>query len=183
MPLLSVSILVPTFNRAGLLAEALSSLLSQSRPAQEIIVIDDGSSDETAAMLSAMGNRVRYLRQPNSGKSAALNLGLAHATGDLIWIFDDDDLAEPDALETLAGLIEQNPEADIAYGRHLRFSVDKAGHPHAFDTGYWQTSGTEDFFVLTLEDMFVVCPHESGPLFELVPASDMELRHGQEINA
>ena len=83
----NVSIIVPTFNRAHYLAECLDSLLAQSIPAHEIIVIDDGSEDGTAALLVGYGERIRYVRKENGGKPSAVNLGLAIASGDLIWIF------------------------------------------------------------------------------------------------
>ena len=117
-----VTIIVPTFNRAHYLGECLSALLGQSVPARQVIVVDDGSTDHTASVVAGFGGRVAYHRQPNRGKAAALNLGLGHATGAAIWIFDDDDIAEPDALERLYEALAAAPRAAFAFGHFDNFS-------------------------------------------------------------
>ena len=157
----SVTVLIPTFNRAELLLEALDSILAQTRQPDEIIVINDGSTDDTIDRLKAYRSDVKILNQENSGKSAALNKALKVAKGDLIWVFDDDDIAEPDALEILLGLLEANPDADFAYGRHDRFTIAPNGHVKWSDTGYWSESPPEDFLFETLLDMFA---HQPGML-------------------
>ena len=110
----SVTVLVPTFNRANFLLQSLTSILGQTRPADEIIIVNDGSTDDTLELLKPYEDRVRVLSQPNAGKAAALNFGLKHATGDLVWIFDDDDIAALNALEILVGLIEEPDTGAIA---------------------------------------------------------------------
>ncbi|MEZ5986247.1 MAG: glycosyltransferase family A protein [Hyphomonas sp.] len=157
----SVTVLIPTFNRAHLLTESLDTILAQTRKPDEIIIINDGSTDDTIARLEPYKNDIRVLNQDNAGKSAALNKALTLAQGDLIWVFDDDDLAEPDALETMLGLLENNPEADFAYGRHDRFEVLPDGDVKWQDTGYWRESSSEDFLFDTLLDMFA---HQPGML-------------------
>jgi len=118
MNIMNVSVLVPTFNRANYISECLDSLLAQSVPPLEIIVIDDGSEDGTAALLSSYGERIRHVRKENGGKPSAVNLGLAMARGDLIWIFDDDDVALPDAIETRLACLNDHPEAGFVYSPH-----------------------------------------------------------------
>ena len=157
----TVSVLIPTFNRADWLIESLNSILAQTRRPDEIIVINDGSTDDTAARLAAYGSQIRVLTQENAGKSVALNNALAAATGDLIWVFDDDDIAEPDALEVLLSLLDANPDADFAYGRHDRFEVRPDGKTRWRSTGYWRTCPPEDFLFETLLDMFA---HQPGML-------------------
>jgi glycosyltransferase involved in cell wall biosynthesis len=96
----SVSVVVPTYNRAALLEETLHSIFAQTRPVDEIIVVDDGSTDETASVCARQSERVRYLRQENSGLPAlARNRGIAEAKGDWIAFCDSDDLWRPDKLE------------------------------------------------------------------------------------
>ena len=116
---LRVSVLVPTFNRANYLGECLDSLLAQSMAPLEIIVIDDGSEDGTAQLLQDYADRIRVVRQVNSGKSAAVNRGLSLAQGDLIWIFDDDDVALPHAIASRVEALLARPDAGFAYGPHF----------------------------------------------------------------
>ena len=157
----SVTVLIPTFNRAAWLIEALESILAQTRQPDEIIVINDGSTDDTIARLEPYQDRIQVLNQDNSGKSTALNRAMSLANGTLIWIFDDDDIAEPDALETLLGLLSDNPDADFAYGPHDRFEVCPDGHVIWQDTGYWRNCPPEDFLFETMLDMFA---HQPGML-------------------
>lgn len=161
MPIDTVSVLIPTFNRAVWLVEAIESILGQTRRPDEIIVINDGSTDETIASLKPYQDRIKVLNQENAGKSAALNRAMSIARGDLIWIFDDDDIAEPDALETLVRLLTDNPDAGFAYGPHDRFEVRYDGRVHWQDTGYWQNCSPEDFLFESLLDMFA---HQPGML-------------------
>lgn len=116
---LRVSVLVPTFNRANYIAECLDSLLAQTMPALEIIVIDDGSEDGTAQLLKRYGDRIRYVRKENGGKPTAVNLGLSLAQGDLIWIFDDDDVALPQAIESRVLALAGAPDAGFVFSPHF----------------------------------------------------------------
>jgi glycosyltransferase involved in cell wall biosynthesis len=180
----NVTVLIPTFNRSAFLLESLESILAQTRPAHEIIIINDGSTDDTLEQLKAYEGRVRVLSKSNAGKSAALNFGLKHVTGDLVWIFDDDDLAAPKALETLVGLLEANPEADMAYGRHERFSVAGSGEVRLLGTGYWTNCESDEFLTATLDDMFA---HQQGmvvrkDLYDRVGAFDESLVRSQDYD-
>ncbi|MBA3997514.1 MAG: hypothetical protein C0466_10135 [Candidatus Accumulibacter sp.] len=124
---MSVSILVPTYNRANYIGECLDSLLAQTEPALEIIVIDDGSEDGTADLLRAYGERIRYVRKENGGKPSAVNLGLALARGQLIWIFDDDDVALPDAIASRTAALRARPDAGFVFSSHYYGSDDAQG--------------------------------------------------------
>lgn len=107
--------IVPTFNRAGLIRECLDSLLAQTLPAAQILVVDDGSTDETPAVLAAHGAPVEVLRVAHGGKPLALNAALPRVRGDYLWIFDDDDVALPDALERFVAPLEAHPEHGFSY--------------------------------------------------------------------
>lgn len=111
----AVSVIVPTFNRAEFLPHCLDSILSQTLPASEIIVIDDGSDDATAEVLQRYENRIQVIRKGNGGKSTAVNAGLLKARGDFVWILDDDDVAIPDALERFTEPLAANAEIGFSY--------------------------------------------------------------------
>ncbi len=78
----TVAVIIPTYNRTQFLVQALESVLNQSRPPDEIIVVDDGSTDGTADLLAGYKDRVRYLYKPNGGLPSALNFGLAATNAD-----------------------------------------------------------------------------------------------------
>lgn len=94
-----ISVIIPTYNRAHTLARALNSVRRQTLPADEIIVIDDGSTDNTAAQLRAEYPDIVYLRQPNAGVSHARNTGIAAARNDWLALLDSDDEWHPQKLE------------------------------------------------------------------------------------
>lgn len=110
-----ISVVIPAYNRAALLPETLQSLLAQTVPALEIIVVDDGSSDGTAEVAERFGDPVRVIRQANAGPGAARNRGLQAARGEFIHFFDSDDIAMPNKHEVQLAAMEQSG-ADIAFG-------------------------------------------------------------------
>lgn len=98
MPAVTISVIIPAHNRAHTLPRALDSVLAQTRPADEVILVDDGSTDDTAALLQTHYPTVRYLHQPNQGVSAARNSGIRVARGDWIALLDSDDAWLPHKL-------------------------------------------------------------------------------------
>lgn len=113
-----VTVIIPTFNRAGFIAEAIESMLAQRLPPQQLIVSDDGSSDDTATVVARFGERVSYVRNDNAGKSAAINRVMPLVTGEFVWIFDDDDFAYPDAIERHLSVHRDNPNLGFTFGAH-----------------------------------------------------------------
>src|SRR5580700_4516554 len=102
---IAFSIIVPTFNRQGLVVEALESISQQTYPHWECIVVDDGSTDDSESILRCIANRdqrFRYLRQCNSGAAAARNSGVRNCAHNWIVFLDSDDLLLPDALSAYA---------------------------------------------------------------------------------
>ena len=89
---LSVSVIIPTYNRAAFIAAAINSVLDQTCPPDEIIVVDDGSTDDTSRVLSQFGPPVTVIRQQNARVSAARNTGLRAATSDAVIFLDSDDM-------------------------------------------------------------------------------------------
>jgi glycosyltransferase involved in cell wall biosynthesis len=104
-----VSITIPTYNCAHFIERAIRSILAQSYTDYEIVIVDDGSTDNTRVVLAPFGDRIRYIYQANGGLSAARNTALAHAGGELIAYLDADDLWYPDRLERQVAFLDANP--------------------------------------------------------------------------
>lgn len=119
-----MSVVIPTYGRAAYLAAALDSVFGQTRPPREVIVVDDGSPDDTGARLAPLvrEGRIRYMRQANAGMSAARNAGAALATSEYLFFLDDDDLLVPNALAWLVDAIERRPGDGFVYGDAVLFS-------------------------------------------------------------
>ncbi len=120
---LSISVIIPNFNREGFIGETLANLIAQTRPPDEIIVVDDGSTDHSVAVIQSFGDKVRLLRQTNQGPGAARNAGLRVATGDLIQFQDSDDLFSGNKLEVQARLLEQTG-GDIAFSPWVKVGIE-----------------------------------------------------------
>jgi len=114
----AVTVLIPTYNRAQYLPECLDSVLGQTAPPSQVIVINDGSTDNTREILEPYMGKIEYLEKENGGKSTALNLGMSRVTGDYVWIMDDDDVAFPDHLERHLKLLEANKELGFTYSSY-----------------------------------------------------------------
>jgi glycosyltransferase involved in cell wall biosynthesis len=111
-----VSVVIPAFNGKRFLAEAIASVRAQDRPVDEIVVVDDGSTDGTAELAEELGARV--LRQSNAGPAAARNAGIATAAGDVIAFLDCDDLWTEGSLARRLDALERDPALQVVLGRH-----------------------------------------------------------------
>lgn len=118
----TVSVIVPTYNRSSFLLEAVNSVLAQTHPVSEILVVDDASHAEHREIIEELGSRqrVRMLRRATKGGvSRARNFGLEHATGDFILFLDDDDILLPDAIAHMLHKFAHDDETDIVVCRSL----------------------------------------------------------------
>ena len=122
-----ISALIPAYNAARFLNEALASVFAQSRPPDEVIVVDDGSTDGTAEVAARWSDRIRFERLPHVGVRAARAQLLAAASGDWIAFLDADDLWLPHKLERQLAVAAAYPEAEMVYGQMLRFRDGPAG--------------------------------------------------------
>ena len=120
-----VSVVIPSYNQARYLAEAIESALRQSHPRVEVVVADDGSTDASPAIASRYP--VRLLRHPNAGVSTTRNLALAESTGDFVVFLDADDRLMPDAIAAGVRELAADPAAAFAAGRYRH--IDPAGAP------------------------------------------------------
>ncbi len=105
----SVSVVIPTYNRVALLRQTLHAVLAQSAPPDEIIVVDDGSTDATAALVGGLSPLVRLMHQANAGDLVARNTGLAEAQGELVAFCDSDDIWRPNFLAMMHALWDAEP--------------------------------------------------------------------------
>jgi glycosyltransferase involved in cell wall biosynthesis len=111
-----VSIILPTYNRLELLKEAIDSVLKQTYTNLELIVIDDGSSDETRSYVeNHLDKRIRFISQENMGRSSARNAGFLECKGELISFIDSDDLYLPNKIEIQVKYLSENPEYEVMY--------------------------------------------------------------------
>lgn len=109
------SIIIPTYNNARFVVQAVESALAQTYPDFEVIVVDDGSTDETREALAAYHQQIRYLYQENRGPSAARNAGFRASQGDFVLFLDSDDLISPDKLERQTAFLDAYPEFCLVY--------------------------------------------------------------------
>ena len=121
-----VSIIIPTYNRADLIRESLDSIFAQSYRNYEIIVVDDGSTDDTGSVLQPLVEQgvIRYIYQQNRGESAARNRGIVEASGRYIAFLDSDDLFEPDKLDIQVRYLQDHPEVGLVHSGFIKFDND-----------------------------------------------------------
>lgn len=114
---MKASVIMPVYNGSQYLAAAFESVLAQTYPLHEIIVIDDGSTDSSPDILRSYGDRLRVTRQDNQGIAAARNVGLRQVTGDVINFIDQDDLWPAGRTEALVRALQSDPDALVAPAR------------------------------------------------------------------
>jgi glycosyltransferase involved in cell wall biosynthesis len=120
-----VSVIIPTYNRVSTVRRAIESALRQSYERLEVLVVDDGSSDDTRAVVTAFGGRVRYLGQPNAGVSAARNRGMRAAGGEFIAFLDSDDSWQPWKIGAQVAALRKHRDARITWTDMT--AIDSAG--------------------------------------------------------
>ena len=123
-----VSVVIPCYNQAHFLRKAIESVLGQTYQHFEVIVVDDGSTDDTANIATSYPN-VRCVRQRNQGLSAARNTGLREARGNYLVFLDADDRLLPHAFETALNMLDAHPECVFVSGRTREIAVDGSPHP------------------------------------------------------
>jgi Glycosyl transferase family 2 len=107
------AVVIPAYQAAESIGECVESALAQTTPAREVIVVDDGSTDDTAARLARFGDRITYVRQENRGKAGAVNRATEMVSSDFLSILDADDVYEPERLAALTDLARRRPDLDI----------------------------------------------------------------------
>jgi len=123
----SVSVIIPVYNGEKFLVEAIHNIQNQNYQNLEIIIIDDGSTDQTAEIVAQIQGNIHYKYQVHAGVSAARNLGINMAGGDVIAFLDADDLWKDDSLKTQLQALAMNPSVDIVQGliQEMQFNQDE----------------------------------------------------------
>lgn len=153
---IKISVIIPTYNRAHFLCETVKSVFAQSFEDYEIIVVDDGSTDETREAIKVFSDKpnFRYYFQENKGRSTARNLGTEKAFGEYLMFLDSDDTLEPQALETLYDVARKYTESEVVGGRY-RWFEDQG---KVYDLGYqWleREAFSEYLFVEKIRQFFL----------------------------
>jgi glycosyltransferase involved in cell wall biosynthesis len=137
--MLQVSVVIPTYNRSHLIQRAIDSALASLTPGDEVIVVDDGSTDDTVAIVSSYGEQVRLIHADHRGAGPARNIGFAAAENELVAFLDSDDEWFPDKVELQRALLEARPELIYAFtdfavrledGTEHRNYLPRWMHPH-----------------------------------------------------
>lgn len=110
-----VSVIIPTYNYGCFIGEAIKSILTQSFPVYEIVVVDDGSADETEEIVRKFGDKVRYIKQKNSGVCAARNNGVANSSGNFVAFLDADDIWLPEKIEKQISKFQEDSEIGLVH--------------------------------------------------------------------
>jgi glycosyltransferase involved in cell wall biosynthesis len=124
---MKVSVLIPTYNRQQYITEAINSVLAQDYDEIEIIVVDDGSTDNTQEVIKPFLNKIQYIRTDNQGPAKARNVCMRAASGEYVAYLDDDDLYYPNKIGLQAQLLDRRPDVGMVYTEFSAFS----------DNGFW----------------------------------------------
>jgi glycosyltransferase involved in cell wall biosynthesis len=123
---MTISVIIPVFNGASFIDEAVESVLRQSRKVDEILVVDDGSTDGTVQIVERYADMVRLLPQAHAGPAVARNRGIRFASGEYIALLDADDIMLSDRIGLQAARLEDSPEIDIVLGEQILFRQGEA---------------------------------------------------------
>jgi glycosyltransferase involved in cell wall biosynthesis len=122
---INVSVIIPTFNRAKYIQDAIQSVLNQTYPNYEILVVDDGSTDDTRQIVAAIeSEKIRYYYKCHQGIALSLNYGINHSRGHFIARLDSDDIFLPEKLGRQVQLLEENPDVDLVYTQVYKMTED-----------------------------------------------------------
>jgi glycosyltransferase involved in cell wall biosynthesis len=151
----SISVVIPAFNAGRWIGETLEAVLGQTRQPEEVIVVDDGSTDDTFEQASRFNDRARLVRQANKGAPGAYNRGFAEATADYVAMCPADDIWTADKLAGQTRLLVSHPAADIVFGRAREFGIAEAPVPPPPRPGRY---GGREMFELLYEENVIPAP-------------------------
>ncbi len=153
----TVTVVIPAYNCGAFVREAVESALRQSLTNVEVIVIDDGSTDDTQQVLGSISDgRLTVLRQRNGGVSAARNTGLAAAHGEHIFFLDADDVLTPDALRRMVDALNRQPRCVASFAHHIKIAEDGSDLSTRADIR-WKLFPATDTLRQLIAKNFIVC--------------------------
>lgn len=181
--MIKVSVLIPTYNRAELIVESLESVFDQTFSDYEIIVIDDGSTDNSKMILASLieSNKIRYIYQKNAGAAAARNTGIKHARGKYVAFLDSDDLYYPDKLLKQVKFLDNHPEAYIVHSDFSKF--DNLGNDLGVrDTSYFSGWIYPHILLHWSMLMAIPCVMVKRNIFEQIGLFDESLTYSEDLD-
>lgn len=143
---MKVSVIIPTFNRASLVVKTLESALNQTFQDREIIVVDDGSTDDTKQRLEPYQDKIKYIHQDNKGVNAARNHGLSIAQGEYIALLDSDDLWQPFLLELFVAILDSTHDVGFVYSDFALLRPDGSLRHSTLKTWYTRENDYDKLF-------------------------------------
>jgi len=151
------SLIIPAYNRGNLIAETLESALNQTTPFSEIIVVDDGSTDDTTEVLQRYADRVRTIRSANQGVQKARNTGVDAARYERVVFCDSDDLLDPDYLQVVSQWLNRQPDIDVTYCNFSTFGARPWYSDRYFSApkGYFDGADFNDGFYINIPDLYI----------------------------
>jgi glycosyltransferase involved in cell wall biosynthesis len=167
LPRLTVSTVVPSFNRAHLLERALRSAVAECQPGDEVIVVDDGSTDNTEAVVRAFGSPVRYLSGEHRGSGAARNVGIRAASGDLVAFLDSDDEWISGKLSWQRAVLEQFPDILFLFSEFGHVTSTNERLPHQLSTWHSDVRSWDDILGPGIASATIAGMPASAPPFKL----------------
>ena len=176
-----VSVVIPTYNYADFIAEAVESVLAQTFPIFEIIVVDDGSTDNTAEVIKQFGDKVRYIKQKNSGVCAARNNGVKNASGDFIAFLDADDDWLPEKIEKQIAKFDEDAEIGLVHCGMREFDTETGETLRLHIEG--EEGWVADDLLLFEKPVVIGCGGSilvSRQAFEEVSGFDINLKVGED---
>lgn len=153
----SISLVIPTYNRADLIRETITSALNQRQPFSEIIVVDDGSTDNTAEVLASYNDQIRIIHSKNGGVQSARNKGVAAAFSEYVTFCDSDDLLEPEFVHIISNWFSISPNCDATYINFNHFT-EKAVNPDDFSQApshFLYGAKTKGDFAYDIPDLYL----------------------------
>ncbi len=176
----SVSVVIPTYNYGQFIKKAVESVLEQTLPISEIIVVDDGSTDDTEKIIKEFGDKIIYIKQQNLGVCAARNNGVKHSSGDFIVFHDADDILYPSKIEKQVDIFSEDPEIGFVHCGMREFNSETG------ETIQIHTEGEEGWIaeeLLLFEKPVIVGPGSiiiKRSVFDEVGGFDTGLKNGED---